>query len=315
MIKGYKPMLATDWYEDKVKFPCIVQVKIDGVHSVNQDGLMLSRRLRAHDNKFTDSKFARSFLHGICGELTLGSDPTLPDLCNLTSGSLRTIEGEPDIHWWVFDYCTEDTYKLGYSKRMQIFQDSVLYGIPKEFNLHLIESKIVYTMEELLAFEEKALQDGYEGIMIRDPFAPYKFGRCGKTFMGVWRVKRFIDAEFRIEEIIEGRTNQNKAEVNALGLTERSTHKENMLPNAMVGTLRGKLLKDVLDPTTKEVILKEGLTVDVSPGKMTEEERKKVFQNQSLFLGKIGKFKLFPKGTKDKPRFGQFQCLRNENDI
>ena len=170
-------------------------------------------------------------------------------------------------------------------------------------------------MEELLDRESKYLDQGYEGVIVRDPNEKYKYGRCGKTHMGVWRVKRCIDAELLIEEIVEGSKNCNELETDLLGNAKRSTHKENMRPNGQVGTLRGTLIADVVDPNTGKVILLEGTKIDVSPGNMTEEQCKYFFVHQDELLNKIGKFKLFPKGVKNKPRFPQFQGLRNSNDM
>ena len=316
-MEKFKPMLACDWFQDKVKFPCIIQPKVDGVHSLNQNGICTGRSLKKHDNIFITEQFSKPEYHGFQGEkydVNLGV--THPDLCRITSGNLRRIEGVPDIGWILFDYITENTYSFGYQKRMELLQDifSKLHWDLKLW-ITIMPSKLIENMDQLLEEENNYLDLGYEGAMIRDPNAPYKFGRCGKTHMGVWRIKRFIDAEFLIEEIIEGEHNNNEAKTNLLGRTERSTLQENMQPNGMVGTLRGTLLADVLDPQTKEVILKAGIKIDVAPGNMSHAERKYIFENQHEFLLKIGKFKLFPKGVKDKPRFAQFQGLRNSNDM
>lgn len=317
IVDGFKSMQPCDWIQEKVKFPCLISPKLDGVASFNRHGKCVGRSLRAHDNLYTVQKFSVPELHGFCGEKVLGTDPTLADLCRVSSGALRRIEGEPDIHWWLFDYCTEETKDIPYISRMVVLNSSLkrISHLEIAKKIHVIEGKLVHNMEELLEEEDKYLNLGYEGAIIRDPYATYKYGRCGKTFMGAWRIKRFIDGEFLIEEIIEGKHNANEAKVNLLGRTERSTNAENMQPNGMLGTLRGTLLKDIVDPQTEEVLLKEGLKIDVAPGKMNHDERKYYFENQHELLMKIGKFKLFPKGTKDKPRFAQFQCIRNENDM
>lgn len=317
MLHNFKPMLACDAHFEKIKFPCILQPKIDGVHSISQHAECFGRSLRPHDNFTTTVFFSDNVFHGICGEKTLGDDPTANDLCNLTSGALRRFSGNPDIYWWVFDYVTEETRSMGYSERMRVFEEKPYPTIPesKRAKIRIVPSTVVYNMEELLDLEAKYLDQGYEGIIIRDPNEKYKYGRCGKTHMGVWRVKRFIDAEFLIEEIIEGSKNCNELETDLLGNAKRSTHKENMQPNGQVGTLRGTLIADVVDPNSGKVILQKGTKIDVSPGNMTEEQCKYFFAHQDELLNKIGKFKLFPKGVKNKPRFPQFQGLRNSNDM
>ena len=133
--------------------------------------------------------------------------------------------------------------------------------------------------------------------------------------MQVWRIKRFIDAEFLIDTIVEGNHNANESTINELGRTERSTHQENMLPNGLVGALEGTLLQDVADPTTSEIILSKGDKIRVSPGTMTADMRLYYFNNQHELLNQIGKFKFFPKGIKDKPRFPVFLSIRAKEDM
>lgn len=316
-MSNFKSMQPCDWFEDRVTFPCIVQPKIDGCASYNRHGKLVGRSLKPHENKFTTAFWSVPELHGFCGEMTTGSDPTGNDLCRITSGDLRRHEGEPDIYWWIFDYCTDATRDLPYLDRMEC-ANAMFSTLPDSSQTNLIRfipSITVFNMEELLALEQKYLDEGYEGIIIRDPKAPFKYGRCGKTFMGAWRVKRFIDAEAIVTSIEEGKTNQNEAKTNLLGRTERSTMQENMLPNGLVGNLQGKVLKDVLDPQTQQVLLYAGQEITISPGKMPHDLRKFYFENQSEIVGKISKFKFFPKGHKDKPRFPVWLSIRSENDM
>lgn len=316
IMKPFKPQLACDWIEANVKFPCIVQPKIDGVHSLNRDGKCTGRSLKAHANPHTTVVFSQPEYHGFCGEKTQGTDPTRDSLCRDTSSVLGREYGEPEITWWLFDYVTNTIIDLGYRDRMQILLD-VVVNLPDKLskNIRIIKSKLVNNMEELLAFEDNCLNEGYEGIIIRDPEAKYKYGRCGKTHMGAWRVKRFIDAEILVDELEEGNTNNNEAKTNELGRTERSSHKENKTGNGTVGNMSGKLLKDVLDPQTGAVILHKGDRVKVSQGKMTAEQKKYYWEHQEELLEHVIKFKLFPKGTKDKPRFPTFDSIRNKNDL
>ena len=61
-----------------------------------------------------------------------------------------------------------------------------------------------------------------------------------------------------------------------------------MQPNGEVGTIVGTLLKDIFHPVTGNVLFKEGLEVQVSPGEMTQDECK--------FIGTI-KIKLLAKSS------------------
>lgn len=318
---GFLSMQPCDYFEDKIKFPCIVQVKIDGVASYNRHGKLLGRSLKPHENKFVTATYSIPELHGFCGEMTLYDQATGESLCRDTSSAMRRIEGEPKITWWLFDYCTANTKDLPYEQRYELLDEAVLQlnceriNNNNEIDLRIIPCKIVNNLEELLEFEEDVLDQGFEGVIIRDPNAPFKYGRCGKTFMGAWRIKRFIDAEIRVTEIEEGSTNLNEAKTNERGRTERSSHQENLVPNGMLGNMKGILLKDIVDPQTKKVLTKAGEVVTVSPGEMPHEQRKYYLENSEEIIGKIAKFKLFPKGVKNLPRFPGFISIRNENDL
>ena len=165
-IKPFAPMLACDWHEQEVKFPCIVQQKIDGVHALNRNGILLGRSLKKHDNFYTTDKFSLPEFHGFCGEMILGDNPAADDLCRLSSGALRRIQGEPEIMWLLFDYVTDAVLHQGYRERMRILFDLVL-NLPDQLskNIRIIKSKAVKNMQELLEFEDKCLNEGYEGIV------------------------------------------------------------------------------------------------------------------------------------------------------
>lgn len=312
----YKPMLARDWLENKVKFPCIIQPKIDGVRAINRNGKLLGRSLKPHENRHVTELFSRIAFHGFDGEMIIGTNDAAPDLCRMTSGAMRRRDSVDNYTWFVFDYLTEDTEGLPYVQRMHELERYVDSFRNQDIfrDIQIIHSTEVNSIEELNAIDDEHLNLGYEGSIIRATDSIYKHGRSdGK--MQVWRIKRFIDAEFLIEKIVEGQHNANEAKTNELGRTERSTHQENMHPNGVVGSFEGSLLADVLDPQTNAVIIPKGTYITVSPGNMDHAMRKYAFENQHEYLQQIGKFKLFPKGTKEKPRFPTFISLRSKEDM
>lgn len=307
----FKPMKAVDWYPERVSFPCIVQPKVDGVHYLNREGKALGRTLKEVANKYTAERWSGSVLHGVCGEMCHG-DTTAEDLCRNTTSAMNKHEGEPSLQLVIFDYVPdEETAKLPYFERLAKIPSEVA----RDYDTIIVDSKLCQSMEELEEFEAECLAAGYEGVIIRDPNLPYKYGSCGKTYMGVWRVKRMIEEEILVKEILEGHHNANEAKKNELGRTERSTHKANMIPNGMVGGLVGPLIKDVYDPVTGRLLFEKGMEITVSPGKMTEKERKYYFENPDEIVGQYVKFKMFPRGVKDKPRFPVYTMIRPKDDM
>lgn len=300
-----RAMLASDLDETKLVFPAIAQPKIDGVRGWNPNGELLGRSLKKHKNKFSTARFSHPSFAGLDGELA-AADKCHPDLCRLTSSALSTIEGTPSVFWWLFDYVTTETVDLPYEVRLEKLAEKIaaIYNssetVIRSAFFRLIPSYRVHSLEEFLALEQRFLDEGYEGIIYRSLTAKHKDGRSTVREGGLLRLKRFEDAEAEVLKLVEGETNMNEAKLDERGYTERSTHQENMVPNGMVGRL---------------ICMFKGDEINVSPGKMTNEEATRYWNEPGLLVGKTIKFKHFAKGVKDKPRFATFQGERIESDI
>lgn len=309
-----KPMLASDAVIEKLRYPLIAQPKIDGVRALNIDGTLTGRSLKKHANKHVTNLFSCPALVGFDGEMAAQSD-THPDLCRLTSSALSSIEGQPFIVWWLFDYLAEP--ELPYHKRLEKLVKR-LWEISTEYpsiiqHLRAVPSFFCKNPEQLLQLEAQWLDAGYEGLIVRDPDGLHKQGRSTVREGGLLRIKRFVDAEAVVIGIAEGQTNTNSAQSNELGLQFRSTHQDGMVPNGQVGSLLCRVLKRVTD--RDKVLMDEGQEITVAPGRMSEAQRKHYFAHQNELLGKVIKFQFFPKGIKDKPRFPTFQTFRSDADL
>lgn len=308
-----KAQLASDWDEKKIKFPVYIQPKSDGVRGLNFTGRLTGRSLKEHANRFTTNLFSEPLFIGFDGEMRAAAI-NHPDLCRLTTSAMSRIEGQPEINWTVFDYITEDTVSLPYAERLNILRTRVAKMCHP--NIQVTENVRCVSMYELLDYEEIWLDDGYEGLIIRGINTPHKSGRSTVREGGILRIKRFIEEEAEIIGIEEGQTNLNEAQINELGHTFRTSHQENCIPNGMIGNMAGRMLKDVYDPQIKtKLLLAKDQIITISPGKLTHAERLYYFIHQDEILHKISKFKFFPKGGKDKPRFPNHQSFKIASDM
>jgi DNA ligase-1 len=309
-------MLASDAVEDKIVFPCIAQPKIDGVRGLNMLGPLTGRSLKTHANIHTTNFFSMGAFRGFDGEMAAEHE-CHPELCRLTTSALSRIEGEPWIMWHLFDYVTDETKDLPYIDRMSHLFERLkfLQKVHPVLSAHLkmVESHVCQNMEQLLTLDNKWLDMGYEGTIVRRPDGMHKQGRSTVREGGLLRIKRFIEEEAVVEQIIEGEANGNEATINELGQTERSTHQANMTPNGMVGAMMCKLLKDVV--WKDKVLFTAGQVIKVGAGRMPHDDRSRYFQNPSLLTGQIIKFKMFPIGCYNKPRFPTFQSIRMASDV
>lgn len=299
-----RPMLASDWVKEKVRFPVIAQPKIDGVRGWNPNGKMLGRSLKPHANRHTTQMFSHDIFKGLDGELAAESE-THPRLCSLTTSATSTIGGTPFLLWHCFDYINERTIKLPYEERY-----NALIHVVNNIGGHLrvIPSYTCDNMDQLEELDEMLLSYGYEGTIIRDPKGLHKQGRSTVREGGLLRIKHFIEEEALVIGLTEGNRNDNEAQINELGKQFRSSHQENKIPNGMLGSMQCRILKTTEFFTT-------GDEITVSPGVMTTEEKIWYWNHPEELINHVIKFKHFPKGVKDKPRFPNFTSLRGKNDI
>lgn len=299
-MSKFKPMLACDVDLSKIKYPVVVQPKIDGVRALNIDGQLVGRSLKKFPSPLV-AALCRTELAGFDGELIVGDDPTAPDLCRRTTSVLSSkhaVEGAT-LRWYVFDFVDRD----GYHRHLALGQLMCRLSYQLRVNLRVcaVPCTIVHDEESLLAIEQHFLAEGYEGIIVRKTGSPYKQGRSTAKEGYLLRIKRFVEEEAVVVAISEACTNTNEAKVNELGHTERSSHQAGMVPKGAVGTLH---CRDI----------KTGKDIDVGPGYLTHAEREHYWNNQHELVGKVIKYKHFPHGQKDKPRFPTFVTIRPEED-
>ena len=283
-------------------FPIWVQYKIDGVRSIVRENQCTGRSLKAHKNVALTEYFSRPIFNGFDMEMG-ATHPNDPHLCRLTTSLSGTIKGPLPKFVIVFDYLDVDVDDLPFELRMRALKAYCsVADFPKDVAVYVSPQYKINSMEELIKFYEDALADGYEGLIIRKPDGKHKNGRCTVTEGNYLRIKPTGDAEgtfLRCEEAME---NNNEATVNALGHTERSSHKDNKKPKGMIGALWIKVI------TT-------GQEIKIGPGTLTHEQRKYYFENQDELADKIIKYKFLDTGMKDKPRHARFFSFRNKEDL
>lgn len=291
-----KPTLAQDFEKCKLAYPLIAQPKIDGVRAcyINK---FTGRSLKPFKNQAVNAAFSDVKFKNLDGELAVG-DISSASLCRDTTSVLNTVNGSADgVVWHVFDIT--DMPHLPYETRYRILRSRV--AALEDPRVVLVPMSIVQGVQDVHDLDAIHLEQGMEGTILRNPNAPYKDGRSGKTCGSLVRVKQFADAEATVVRVVEAMENQNEAKVNELGHTERSSHQENKIPKGMVGAL--------------ECVTDDGQQITVGPGKMTHEERTHYWNNQNLLVGQIIKYKSMVSGVKDKPRFPTFLSLRMEEDV
>lgn len=290
MAEQFKPMLASgdSVRPEDLHYPLWATPKLDGVRAVILDGQVKQRSLKPVRNKFIQDELA-GLPDGLDGELTVGLD------FNKSSGDIRREEGEPDFTYWVFDCFTEP--KKTYLERLK-----ALESLPKNNRIKILMPIKVDTSGQLQELTGLWVSEGFEGAIVRAAEGPYKYGRSTMQQGWMIKIKDFVDEEATIIGCYELMINNNVAEKNLLGRTERSSNKENLAASGLLG---GFYLQS---PNWK----------DFSCGSMlgvTWAEREELWNRRDELIGQLVKFKYQPHGSQDRPRIPIFLGFRDIEDI
>ena len=299
MIKA--PMLAVkaENIED-LEYPLIASPKLDGIRCLIIDGVAYSRKLKPIPNQYIQKFFSNGLYDNLDGEIIVGN-PTAKDVFQVSTSGVMSEDGEPDFRFWVFDsFANPDQQYLQRLLAASTFSDGGKH-------IAILYYKLIASSESLSNYEEWAVDVGYEGVMTRHPKGLYKSGRSTLKQQWLLKIKRFEDSEAIILGAEEQMHNANEAKVDALGHTERSSHKANLVG---MNTLGAFLVRD----------MKTGVEFSIGTGKgLTKELRKELWEmhQRGELQGKIAKYSYQPSGEKEggKRRFPSFLGLRSALDM
>jgi len=298
-----KPMLAGKCENiQTLNYPVMASAKLDGIRALVIDGVVLSRALKPIPNAWVQKQFG-CLPHGTDGELIYG-DPTHKDAYRNTVSAVMREDGMPtEVCFHIFDnYRFAGKFAARFKKVDENCNDYIRGAL-------VVPHSIIMNAEELEIVEASVLEAGYEGLMIRSLNGPYKQGRSTEKEGYLLKVKRFEDAEAVILDSFELEHNTNTATKNALGHTERSSHKDGMVGMGVLGgfDVRG------ISGTYKDVEFSVGSGFDGADD--PNGERGKLWKMRAALVGRIIKYKYFPTGSKDKPRFPTWRGFRDPIDL
>lgn len=285
------PMLASATNGKSLHYPLMASPKLDGVRALVINGVVVSRKFKPIPNAYVQKLFGHTRLNGLDGELIIGN-PTAPDCYRSTMSGVMAKSGEPDVKFYVFDDFSKP------DSPFKVRLDSA-FTKSKIDRIQYVNHSTIRDEAQLMIFEEQIVSRGYEGVMTRSPSGPYKEGRSTLREGWLLKLKRFEDSEAEILGSTELEHNANEKKLGRGGQMERSHKKEGMVG---LGVLGAFLVRDV----------KSGVEFSIGSG-FTTQERKDLWSSD--LTGKIVKYKFFPLGSKDKPRFPTFLGFRDPIDM
>lgn len=293
LLAGKAPAIAD------VKYPVIASPKIDGIRALSfRDGhsgvRMLSRTMKPIPNAYVQ-QCLHGLSHGLDGELWVAGATTFGEV----SSAIMSRDGEPDWRYIVFDHFNGETKP--YRQRLAECADYVrLVNQAGEARVELVESLWIRDAAGLEAYEARCLAQGHEGVMLRDPAGPYKFGRSSTREGILLKMKRFEDTEAVVIGFEERMHNENEATQDAFGRTERSSHKAGLRPAGDLGKLVCRT--------------PEGIEFGIGTG-FTADDRRHIWEKRADYLGRFAKYRHQPHGAKEAPRCPVFLGFRHPADM
>lgn len=288
----FKPMLSATMKTEHIpnlRYPLLVSPKLDGVRCIIWEGVAYSRNAKPIRNRFVQ-KWA-SIHHNLDGELVVGS-PTEGEVLGRTQSGVMSFDGEPDFTYHLFDAPDRNSSR---------FEDALFHvqdELGGEDRIACVPHYEVHTATDLRAYELNWLQDGYEGLMARDPNGPYKNGRSTVSEGWLMKLKQFQDGEATVTGIEEGWENQNPLQRDELGRAKRSKDASGRIPSGMLGTILA------YSP--------EWGPLRIAPGIMVHSQRQYYLMHPHELIGKVIHWRSFGYAIKDVPRFARFYGVRHD---
>lgn len=286
-----RPMLAAKTPEDLdvLSFPLLASPKLDGIRCLIVNGTPVSRTLKPIPNHHVRFMLSLPQYEGFDGELVVGP-ATAKDCFSRTTSGVMSRDYPIDFRFYVFDRWDSD---LPFNMRLPTLTQHT-------DNICTHAHRTIHSLADLEAYEQEVLDEGYEGLILRDPRGKYKFGRSTLREKGMIKLKRFLDAEATVIGVEELMSNQNEAELDERGYTKRSSHQENKVPMNTLGALVCRT--------------PEGVEFNIGTG-FDAASREVLWRLRGALPGRTVKYKYFPVGIKEKPRHPVFLGFRDPADI
>ena len=284
---------------NKLRYPVLASLKLDGVRAFVSGGVVYSRNFKPIPNVFVQNNFC-TLPEGTDGELILGN-PTAPDAYRKTVSAVmgETNPEGANVVLHVVDTIPVAGNDPGFWMRYWNYSEA----LDEQPRVTVISQETIHNAEELLVMEAGALQQGHEGLMVRSVNGRYKHGRSTEKEGILLKLKRFADSEAVVLDTVPLMHNDNEATENELGHTKRSTAKAGLVAQNALGKF---VVRDC----------KSGVEFECGTGQgLTKELRVELWKDRANLVGKFIKYKFFPSGSKDRPRFPVWLGFRDKIDM
>ena len=300
MTKPFRIMKGDPVDPKHLRYPLYVFPKFNGFRGYIKDGVVYTASNKPFKNRAMQEAFGKPEYEGLDGEFVVGDPSDGDNSLNRTSSVVTRVDGDiSDLQFFVFDHIgdLDAPYRARFFSVYDRFEP-----IDTDTRDRVMVSPMVvaHSWEDVAALERGYVSQGWEGVVTRDPEAPYKCGRstAREAYMG--KLKQFIDAEFEIVGFEERMHNTNEATVNERGLTQRSSAQAGKVGRGDLGALICRT--------------KEGHTFNVGTG-FNDAQRAELWARRRALTGQLAKVKYHAVGSNTVPVLPVFLQIRPKEDM
>lgn len=294
-----------------VEYPMLASYKLDGFRAICAGGDLSSRRWRdygLHVKKhFYDAITAcRTGNFVLDGEL-YSTEHGFNELQSMLS---KTVTGEklpPSVKFFVFDGMTVPEWNDGclrtFDERLNFITHKV-HTLGLTDKVQVLDQVLLNDHSEAEKLFSKAIELGYEGLILKNPDGLYKHNRATANENSMFKMK----AENTVDGVLIGYTTMKRMneefaadenrEREATGELKRTYKQEHLQETDEIGSFEVRLA----DGTTFRAMVEKG--VDLGLTKHNVESK----------LGRHVEVVYMDHGVKDKPRFPRIRRWREDLD-
>lgn len=302
-MQEFRPMLCPDEQVDlsTIKYPILASTKLDGIRCIFKDGKMLSRSLKEIPNKQLQEKFQPlkdfSKEKGVIldGEM-YGIGLTFQQIIHFVMTddleAKKQKESLPDnLKFWCFD-AIKDSPDEPFIERFKYYK-SLKFKDMIAVNQVMMKSK-----EDVEVMFENFIEEGFEGVILKNSNSKYKFGRATLNSGDCYKVKPYLTFDSEIIKVEERFENTSESYINELGNSQKHSYKDALIPTGIAACF----VVMYKDQEQRVMITGE------------ENMRRDIWKNKDNYVGKWIEFKGMLVGSKDKVRHPVFLRYREDKN-
>lgn len=301
----FRPFLAPNEEIDlsSIKYPLLVSTKLDGLRLIFYKGQILTRSLKPLPNRQLNEKFEELRKFTRLNDIVLDGEIYSHELTfqEIISYCMTEELGKKELpshlKFYCFDMITDNNMEEPFNTRTE--KMTVLISMYKDIAFPVMQRE-VKNQEEVTIYFEEMLEQGFEGLMLRNPFGRYKQGRATKRENLIYKIKPFVTFDAQIIDVVQSTEVNDGVErtTNELGRSVTSKKKDD---------------RHLIEKASAFMVEYEGKPLKVTLA-MPDSEKIEIWGNRASYIGRTIEYKGMLVGAKDVPRHPVMVRFRTDKD-